>query len=314
MAEKKETTLSKMSELQDSIYKACSELHENARFIGEELHTQMLCDYKTQYLRETALIDSSELDVDKEILQLKINREKELAEIEAQRAKQAHELEELKAQRRREFELEKAKAEKEFEIQKTKELGEMQLEHDRAIADIARRRQELEFDVQVSEKTLEQELSAKMENITPGFKRRRRFFGIPIGKVKYNQAMELTLEAAELSAYEYLSSHAEEVLKRKAMYCEKMGLSQEELKGVLKFELEVSTEGDKQYYLKAIERENYLESKEQRKAEKAELKRLKKEAKKAKKSNNTEAAESGEVPEQTETGEQMPENEENEGG
>lgn len=72
MAENKETALSKMSDLQTSIYEACGELHENARFIGQELHTQMLNDYMTQYLRESALINSDELDVDKEIVQLKI--------------------------------------------------------------------------------------------------------------------------------------------------------------------------------------------------------------------------------------------------
>lgn len=227
MAEKKETALSKMSGLQTSIYEACGELHENARFIGQELHTQMLNDYMTQYLRESALINSDELDVDKEIVQLKIKREKELAEIEERRVRQEREIEELKEQQRREFELEKAKTEKEFEIEKTKKLGEMQLEHDRAKADIERQKQELDIDIQILEQTAEQELSAKLARVTPGYKLRRRFFGIPIGKVRYNQAMELAIEAAELSTYEYLTARAQEIANRKAKYFEKTGGGEE---------------------------------------------------------------------------------------
>lgn len=309
-------TISNTVKLQKKVFAACEDLDGHAESIGEEIFNSMLAHHYEQYLREYEKMNAEKLlDVDKKIAEFNIRRDKELAEIKELQAKQAHELEELRKQREREFELEKAKTEKEFEIQKTKELGEIQLEHDRVRADIARRRQALAADVQVLADTLERELTVKMDRIMPGIKPRRRFFGIPIGKVNYNQAMEIVLEAAELSTYEYLSSHAEEVLTRKAKYFEKMGISQDELKGVLKFELEVSTERDKQYYLKALENEDYLERKAQRKAEKAERKRLKKEAKKANKSKGKETEpKPEEVQEKTEPSGQASETEEDKGG
>lgn len=221
-------TVAQDAKLQKEIFDVCETLDGHAEAIGEQMFNAMLEHLNEQYLREYALLNADKLiDVDKQIAELKIKREKELAEIEERRVKQEREIEELKEQQRREFELEKAKAEKEFEIEKTKELGEMQLEHDRVKADIARRRQELDIDIQILEQTAEQELSAKLARVTPGYKLRRRFLGIPIGRLKPNQAWLLSLKAAEISSYEYLSSRAQEISDRKEKYFEKTGGGEE---------------------------------------------------------------------------------------
>ena len=222
-------TIQNIVKLQKKIYAACDDLDEHAEAIGESMFNAMLRHFDEQYLREFEITNAQKLlDVDKNIEELKIRRIKELAAISDEKTKLQNELDELREQQKREFELEKDKTIKEFEILRTKELGEIELEHQRVKAEISRRRQELETDAEVLMQTLERELSFKAETIIPGYKRRRRFFGIPIGKIQYNQAMNLVWESAKFSAYDYLTSRAQEIEDRKDKYFTKMGLITEE--------------------------------------------------------------------------------------
>lgn len=287
---KTDDTITKVAKLQDRIYKACGKLDENAANIGEPMYNEMLEHYRTQYLREFARMNESELiDVDKEIERLKIRRAQELWEIKQEEVKINAEIEELRANQEREFEFKKKKLAKEFEIACEKELGEMQLEHDRVKAEIERKRAKLATDLEIWEKTVEQELSAKMARVVPGYKLRRRFLGIPIGRLKYNQAMLLAMESAELETRDYLVSRAEEINNRKIELFKKRSEAEEQepLKKCSEteeqepqFEFESMTKSERRLYLKELEREEYLENKAQRKAEKAECRRLKKAGKK----------------------------------
>lgn len=243
-------TVAQDAKLQKEIFDVCETLDGHAEAIGEQMFNAMLEHLNEQYLREYALLNADKLiDVDKQIVELKIKREKELAEIEERRVKQEREIaelkeqqrrefelekakaekefeiektkelaeiEELKEQQRREFELEKAKAEKEFEIEKTKELGEMQIEHDRVKADIERQRTKLATELEIWKQTNEEELRAKAERVVPSYKLRRRFLGIPIGRLKPNQAWLLAMESADIETREYLVSRAQEIAERKA--------------------------------------------------------------------------------------------------
>lgn len=210
-------TISNTVKLQKKVFTACDDLDGHAESIGKEIFNSMLAHHYEQYLREYEKMNAQKLlDVDKEIAEFKIKREKELAAIKELQAKQTHELEELRKQREREFELEKARAEKEFEIYKTKELGEMQLEHERVKADIERQRAKLNTELKIWKQTNEDELEAKRERVTPGYKLRRRFLGIPIGRLKPNQAWLLAMESADIETQEYLVSRAQEIAERKA--------------------------------------------------------------------------------------------------
>ncbi len=210
-------TVAQDAKLQKEIFDVCETLDGHAEAIGEQMFNAMLGHINEQYLREYAMLNADKLiDVDKQIAELKIKREKELAEIEERRVKQEREIEALKEQQRREFELEKAKAEKEFEIEKTKELAEMQLEHDRVKADIDRQRTKLATELEIWKQTNEEELRAKAERVVPSYKLRRRFLGIPIGRLKPNQAWLLAMESADIETREYLVSRAQEIAERKA--------------------------------------------------------------------------------------------------
>lgn len=198
-----------------------------------------------------------ELEKEKTIAEFDIRRTRELNEIHRIAAYQSNELEELRKQREREFELEKAGAEKEFEIQKTKELGEMQLEHDRVKADIERQRAKLNTELEIWKQTNEDELRAKAERVVPGYKLRRRFLGIPIGRLKPNQAWLLAMESADIETQEYLISRAQEIAERKA---KAFGLNFEEQEEPAEpvFVPEAMTESELKLYLQKLEREDYL--------------------------------------------------------
>ena len=364
------------AKLQKEIFDVCETLDGHAEAIGEQMFNAMLGHINEQYLREYETMNADKLiTVDKQIAELKIKREKSLAEIEERRVKQEREIEalkeqqrrefelekakaekefeiektkelaeieELKEQQRREFELEKAKAEKEFEIEKTKELGEMQLEHDRVKADIERQRTKLATELEIWKQTNEEELRAKAERVVPSYKLRRRFLGIPIGRLKPNQAWLLAMKSADIETQEFLIARAQEISERtvKAVgyYEEELRdpiesaeetlpgsapMSKKDRKALLRkvkhlsktksgesliadiataldkiqtvqttepeFVPENMTESELMLYLQDIERKDYQELKEQRKAEKAERKRLKKDTKKAKKLKNKEA-------------------------
>lgn len=292
-------TVALVAKLQKEVFDVCETLDGHAEVIGKDMFDAMLKHHYEQYMREFELMNAEKLtNVDKMLAELKIHRIKELAEIEKKKIETQNELDALREQQEREFELEKEKIVAEFKIVRVKELGEIELEHEKAKAEIERRRTELEIDVQIAERTLERELLKKMEKVTPGIKVRRRFLGIPIGRLRYNQAMELALEAAEFSAFEYLMSRAQEIAVRKAEYLEKIGSNeekpdedQEQSEEMTEpvFVPEPMTEWEKKYYLKELEKQDYRKFKERRRAEKAERKRLKKEARQANKLNKKEA-------------------------
>jgi len=161
--------------------------------------------------------------------EFKLECEKELGEIELERVKQSNEIEELKVEQKRQFEFQKKKLEEKFNLECEKKLGEIRLEQARIKADIELRRQKQDDEINLLFDTAVEEAKIRYDKLVPGIKRRFKLFGIiPIGKVRYNQAMDLALESAEIGVNEYLMSRAEEIADRKERYMEKYFYSEEE--------------------------------------------------------------------------------------
>ena len=183
-------TLSKVHELQKRFYKACGELFKNVEYVGEPMSDLMLKHYFEQYKREYELMNAKEfIEVDKQIEELKIEREREIKAIE----------------------LEKAKLIEELAMERERQLEEVKLEHKALTAEIERKREKLNNDIDILWNTAVLEAQIKISRITPQSWRRFHIGKLHFGRLCKNEAMELAEIAANNDITKYLTTRAQSV-------------------------------------------------------------------------------------------------------
>lgn len=226
-----------LDDLNDKYYKKFSKLSENFSFLPEEQYKYMCAALHQQYVREYEQLDGETgIEIDKQIEELKTEREKELAAIELERDKLKKELEleriaelkrielekekqteELAAVREQELaaiRLERDKLRKELACERIKELAAVELEHEKLTAAIDRQREKLYQEIGILAETATYEAATVATKIVP--QTYRKHIGKwEFGKVRYNHAMEFAVESAELEINEYLSTRAQEIAEKR---------------------------------------------------------------------------------------------------
>lgn len=206
-------TISKVHKLQQRFFMVCGELFKYMEFIGEPMYNLMLEHYFAQYKREYELMNSAEfIEVDKQIEQLKIERDKELEAVKLEREKNKKLLDMQRDKEIKEIDLERAKLYEELATIRERELEAVRLEHKALTADIQRKKEKLNNEIQILAETALLEARLKAGRIIPDLWRRFHIFGWDFGKVCKNEAMIYAEQAAINETNDYLAMREQEVM------------------------------------------------------------------------------------------------------